>query len=182
VLQALVALQKRQRRLEDIDNKRLELEALVAQNGQACSDLDTALWERNTSKVRVVRSERHWPFLYAQRERRAVYMQVWAVLEHNPFSRDTYYAALEALRTGSGVPEDDGSLSPESSPYFLDWETRMGSTALNHAAIQGQAGLVLELVKREARLDHENRLGHTALTWACVCGHDEVGHSQTCSR
>jgi ankyrin repeat protein len=107
------------------------------------------------------------------------------VLARAPFSREEYLAACELLavdkaRPGGGGPEDDGDDAPlvPNTPYFLDWETRMGGTALILASVEADVALLETVVAREAVLDHENRLGHTALTWAAVCGHDEVRDSQ----
>jgi len=60
------------------------------------------------------------------------------------------------------------------STYVIDWENRMGSTALILACVEADLAVVDELIKRKAILDHENRMGHTALPWAVICGHDEV--------
>lgn len=79
-----------------------------------------------------------------------------------------------------GVGREEGQEGqPREKPtfmntWFLDWETRMGGTALILAAVEGCVTGVRTLALRKVRLDYENRLGHTAVTWACVCGHDEV--------
>lgn len=84
------------------------------------------------------------------------------------------------LRREEGeVRREEGGGQPREKPtflntWFLDWETRMGGTALILAAVEGCVPGVRTLALRKVRLDYENRLGHTALTWACVCGHDEV--------
>lgn len=46
-----MAQQKRQRKLESIENRRAELEGLLAHNAQAGRDLDRAIWDRDVPTV-----------------------------------------------------------------------------------------------------------------------------------
>lgn len=126
------------------------------------------------------------------------------IVQSAPFSREEFryaYQAIHVVAAGpeAGQPEERQAANAQDGDeeggaveqveaseeaqhgtrsfertYFLDWETRMGGTALILASIEADVEAVGMLADRGALLDHENRLGHTALTWASVCGHDEV--------
>ncbi|KAG9400265.1 Peroxisomal NADH pyrophosphatase nudt12 [Aphanomyces cochlioides] len=60
------------------------------------------------------------------------------------------------------------------SPFFLDYETKLGWTALTKAAAHGDFPIVELLVRHGADVNLETRLRHTPLTWAAYSGHKEI--------